>query len=289
MPTLMLPGARKPRRGKLKRAPRLPFPTRAERAYEALLADRTEEMHRFLLDRLMPALEQAAASLDAGRPTRTDDDRDEVERVFDTLRRVQIDWERVGSPAQLSLPLTEIGQEVSAVGKAGLSSQFKSVAGIDPLIGDEGLAARLALFRAANVELIKTIDQRYFGEINGIVQRGLAAGTRPETMAKGIAKEYNVSLGRARVIARDQTSKLHGQLNRLRQEDLGIRRYIWRTAMDERVRDTHAALAGRTFDYNEPPEPGNPGEDFQCRCFAEPDIEELLSRLESEPAGEELN
>lgn len=46
--------------------------------------------------------------------------------------------------------------------------------------------------------------------------------------------------------------------------------YIWHTQGDDRVRSSHAARDGKIFNYNVPPEGGNPGEDYNCRCWAEP-------------------
>ena len=41
--------------------------------------------------------------------------------------------------------------------------------------------------------------------------------------------------GHARLIARDQTSKMTGILVKTRQEAIGVKRFIWRTAGDQRV------------------------------------------------------
>ncbi|MGK2872444.1 MAG: phage minor head protein [Alphaproteobacteria bacterium] len=46
--------------------------------------------------------------------------------------------------------------------------------------------------------------------------------------------------------------------------------YIWRTRGDGRVRATHAANNGRIFSWDNVPPTGHPGEDFGCRCTAEP-------------------
>ncbi len=48
-----------------------------------------------------------------------------------------------------------------------------------------------------------------------------------------------------------------------------VERYIWRTVGDERVRDGHAGREGQVFLWNNPPEGGHPGEDYNCRCWAE--------------------
>lgn len=46
--------------------------------------------------------------------------------------------------------------------------------------------------------------------------------------------------------------------------------YIWRTAGDGKVRPSHAANDGQVFAWDRPPPTGNPGEDYGCRCRAEP-------------------
>jgi Phage Mu protein F like protein len=46
--------------------------------------------------------------------------------------------------------------------------------------------------------------------------------------------------------------------------------YIWRTQEDSRVRPSHRANDGKVFAWDDPPPTGHPGEDFGCRCRAEP-------------------
>ena len=45
--------------------------------------------------------------------------------------------------------------------------------------------------------------------------------------------------------------------------------YIWRTRQDNKVRSSHAANDGRVFSWDNPPSTGHPGEDYNCRCWAE--------------------
>lgn len=46
--------------------------------------------------------------------------------------------------------------------------------------------------------------------------------------------------------------------------------YVWRSRGDVKVRTTHAANNGKVFAWDNPPPTGNPGEDYGCRCTAEP-------------------
>lgn len=46
--------------------------------------------------------------------------------------------------------------------------------------------------------------------------------------------------------------------------------YIWRTRGDNKVRAAHAANNGKIFAWDNPPPTGHPGEDYGCRCWAQP-------------------
>ena len=46
--------------------------------------------------------------------------------------------------------------------------------------------------------------------------------------------------------------------------------YIWRTVGDDKVRSAHAEREGEIFNWHVPPTGGHPGEDYNCRCWAEP-------------------
>ncbi|MCC6143830.1 MAG: minor capsid protein [Candidatus Hydrogenedentes bacterium] len=61
-----------------------------------------------------------------------------------------------------------------------------------------------------------------------------------------------------------------GLINQLRQQDLGIERYIWRSQDDAKVRDSHAEYDDQVFRWDEPPAGGHPGQAHNCRCVAEP-------------------
>lgn len=46
--------------------------------------------------------------------------------------------------------------------------------------------------------------------------------------------------------------------------------YVWRTRQDGKARDSHAEREGKVFAWDNPPEGGHPGEDYNCRCYTEP-------------------
>lgn len=56
--------------------------------------------------------------------------------------------------------------------------------------------------------------------------------------------------------------------------------YIWRTRGDGKVRPSHAANDGKIFAWDDPPPTGHPGEDYGCRCTAEPFLANIDERIE---------
>lgn len=119
-----------------------------------------------------------------------------------------------------------------------------------------------------NVSLIKSIKSEHLKAVEGILQRGIRSHEPVSSIAHRIENAGGVSQRRAAMIARDQVGRFFGQVNKKLQVDSGIEKYIWYTAMDERVRPTHAANEGKIFTWKEGSPIGHPGEEHFCRCTA---------------------
>jgi SPP1 gp7 family putative phage head morphogenesis protein len=89
-----------------------------------------------------------------------------------------------------------------------------------------------------------------------------------------IFEEYETHPQRLRALREAMEDRLlrafAGLINQLRQQDLGIERYIWRSQDDAKVRDSHAEHDDQVFRWDEPPAGGHPGQAHNCRCYAEP-------------------
>lgn len=154
-----------------------------------------------------------------------------------------------------------------------LQSSIQQAYGIDitQLLRAQNIQPTLMLAQRANVNLIKTIPTQYFDRLNTTVLTGIQQGQRYSDIADSIQDIYGVTDNRAKLIARDQTSKTNAAIAETRQTDLGIEEYTWLTAGDERVRETHADNDGQVFRWDSPPaETGHPGHDINCRCVAVP-------------------
>ncbi|WP_162142328.1 phage head morphogenesis protein [Laribacter hongkongensis] len=135
------------------------------------------------------------------------------------------------------------------------------------------VAAQVEAATIHNVNLITSIQSQYLDQVRTTVMQAVTSGQRHESIIASVRETGRVSESRARLIARDQTNKLNGALTKARQTSLGVRRYRWSGANDERERETHRENNGKIFSWDDPPPTGHPGEDINCRCVAIPIIE----------------
>ena|GEM_PF-4690727 len=159
-----------------------------------------------------------------------------------------------------------------------VTRKYKGAVGVEPLITADtrGLAEG---FVQENVALIRDLPAKQLTQIEEEVIEAIARGERAGALSKIIRARSGVAKKRADLIARDQMGKAVSQLNQKRQQDLGVDRYIWRTAGDERVRPEHVARNGETFSWSDSPPDGHPGEPINCRCTAEPVLTDILDSL----------
>lgn len=179
----------------------------------------------------------------------------------------------------------------------------------------EDMTEDIDIMRYEAANLIKTIPQEYMFRVADRVLQAFKGLSMPEnrTLAQQIKEEFKVTKGRAKVIARDQTSKMNTSLTAIRQQAIGIEMYIWRTMQDERVVGTpggkypynnknkmhrnHYIMEGKVCRWDDSsvysedngktwkkrisamPQ-NHPGTDIMCRCYAAPfvDIETFKAR-----------
>lgn len=264
-----------PKGKKLKRPPRQKYPNTAERQYTRDLLRFTADLQKMTEDQLikrMPALEADARRTLPGQVTqRTDDWASDLVRI---INGIKVGMGRKWTDAELARIALNTGRDVSDFQRRAMNEQFRRVLGVDIFLTEPWLKPVMATFADRNVSLIKTIEDKFLNNVNQIVSTGFGQGRRWEAMADDISAQFDVTDSQAARIARDQTSKLNGQLTMLRQTELGVQKYRWITAGDDRVRESHAEKNGKVFEWSDPPnDTGHPGEDINCRCYAEPVFE----------------
>jgi SPP1 gp7 family putative phage head morphogenesis protein len=235
-------------------------------------------------------------------------DADSTSKIRSLLAHAVETTRRAIQQPELEALARKVSGQVSEYQKGQLTKQVKSALGVDPIIKDKGFAARVDQFAHENVALIKRIPDRLHGDVEALVTRAVAGGRRaPTDLADDIQERFDVSERHARLIARDQVGKFYSSLNHARQQELGVKRFVWRTVGDERVRGTpggkypnadpsHYELDGKEFDYDDPPDAGTdgspelPGMSIQCRCWAEgifDDLEDESDKDEDEDTDQD--
>ena len=136
-----------------------------------------------------------------------------------------------------------------------------------------------AIIRSNTAMLIQVIGPKYnppliATEIPDVSAARAEALAEWERRIEVIWSEWHSHQQRLRPILEAMEQQLlpgfAGLINELRQRDLGIRQYIWRSRDDGKVRSSHAHYDDQIFSWDDPPEGGHPGQAFNCRCHAEP-------------------
>lgn len=254
-------------------------PRAVERAYFAYLRKAFAAIHSAIMLRVVPLI---PAAVDRSR--QLVDRADSAEVPLRELDAVRIELTNgVLTPDGLGQKIREFGQQTTTYQGSELQSQIKRGLGIQsPIMSDSTIGPLLREWISENVRLIKTIGSEHFGTIERLIAAGTSSGRRHEEIRQQIVDRFGVTQRRAALIARDQVGKFYGQVTRARNKELGIKRYTWRTSLDERVRPEHVEREGKVYEWTDPPADGHPGYPINCRCTAEPILVDVLETLEKE-------
>jgi uncharacterized protein with gpF-like domain len=177
---------------------------------------------------------------------------------------------------------TDIVTSANDVNRERTQNMFKNVFGIDVfgIVDDLGLSEKLDGMTQENVGLITSMPRDSLGRARAAINSSFRGEELPRgSLLAELQKIGQVTKNRARLIARDQTSKLNASINQSRQQAIGIDSYIWRNSKDERVVGNPSGLypkgnpkhmnhwdrEGKEFMWDNPPPDGHPGIPIQCR------------------------
>lgn len=136
------------------------------------------------------------------------------------------------------------------------NSQVSGSLGIDlkGALTSSGKAVRdqLDIDRELNASLITNMATEFKQRISTTIMTNVQSGERSTNLITQIKEDFNVSESRAKLIARDQTSKLNGSLVKARAEAVGSKTYIWSAVGDERSRPDHTAMNGKLCKMDDP-------------------------------------
>lgn len=211
---------------------------------------------------------------------------DDGENTRALIERLAKQFAEDVTPAQMERLAGAIGKRTSDFQREQLKRQMKQAVGVDPLFHEPAeIEERIRGFTAENVALIKSVPARFFSEVESRLVAMVRQGARAEEIGGELADRLEVAESNAARIARDQVGKFFGEVNRVRQESIGIDGYFWRGMGDNREREEHVLREGRRYAWSDPPVGGHPGEDYLCRCWPEPDLTAILEDVRADAYG----
>lgn len=152
--------------------------------------------------------------------------------------------------------------------KAGFTVKFKMTQA-----QQQAMAATIG----ENVNLIKSIPQRYLTNVEDAVMRSVQEGRDLGALTKELQEQYGITRRRAVTIARSQNNMATATITKTRQKELGVKKARWlHSAGGKKPRPEHVAFSGKTYDV----EKGAflegkwtwPGREINCRCVSVPII-----------------
>lgn len=258
------------RKYRIRKPARQPYPLAIERGYARRLSEMVDILNGLIERYLLSSLEMVVGE---AKTIRADDYMDTLDSIVETVREEFGDrYPEAEIRAMAAGPATSL----SDFNRGQLTRILSNALGVDVFFTEPYLEAEGKRFISENVDLITSIPRDHLREVRMTVTNAIAKGQTTRETIKEIKKRWGDVLkdkpkNRARLIARDQSGKFFGRMNQLRQTELGIGDYRWRTVKDERVRPSHREKDGKIFSWSKPPsDTGHPGEDYQCRCIAEP-------------------
>lgn len=189
------------------------------------------------------------------------------DRVADVTTALMILETLKNSSVTLKSSLRDIAQEIA----------------IDPEYTSPELEEILKASSEEAKGLIKAIPAQAIAEVQGQAMRGIINGTGMRDIVFLIKKKYKSNIKRVKNIASDQARKAYVNINLVRLNAFGIKKFVWvHTNRSKEPRPLHVHLNGHIFDVDNPPYIGDmygnavygfPGQLPNCKCVFKPQID----------------
>lgn len=246
------------------------YPTRIEKSYQYYLTSIIDEINRKIRDEFQAEIKSEI---------RSDSVTFRNDSLASLLQKIVQISDNVISPFQT---LRNISNALFNVNERNIRQTIEKAIGVNVVPPQSEMSDMLDSWVVQNVSLVTKMTDEYLVRIQGIVGSGFRSGLSYRDVSKQLQDAVGISKRRATLIARDQIGSLNGQITQKRNEDLGIKEYVWRTVKDERVRGnpsgrypkarpSHYSREGKTYTWKDGAgsQDKHPGDGIQCRCYAE--------------------
>ena len=151
-----------------------------------------------------------------------------------------------------------------------------------PLVYSDHINAFVRSALIVNARGVSDLAEAHSRRIRNAVYDGIIAGLTTKEIGKMLQKATTITLRGAELLARNQVSTVNGKISLMAMGEAGVKKYIWRTARDERVRGnpsgiwpngrpSHYKREGKQYDIKKGagPRDRHPGLGQLCRCYQE--------------------
>lgn len=171
--------------------------------------------------------------------------------------------------------------EVEAADKRAWHAASRKIGlGLRSEIDSSPVGAAMRESMARQVTLITSLPTKAAEQVHQLTLAGISESRRASSLADDIAKLGDMTRSRALLIARTEVRRTGTELTKARALSVGSTTFKWHTAGDTDVRESHKKLNGQVFRWDDPPitDPPDhralPGCIWNCRCWAEPIIDD---------------
>lgn len=292
------------------------YPWAHERKYKNfLLNEFSKPLSRFTINNLTDKIPRWKKEVNQDNAIRTDDYVSEFNQFLNDLKQeannILGDDENIEQTI-FFVALLGIAEGIFSFNNSQWKKQTEQVLGFEYATDDSFWEETRRQWANENYGHLQGYSEEHRRRIREAVNRGIRQNISTKEIMDEIKNINNWKDNKVELLARDQTGKLNGIITKRRQEEVGISIYIWQTAQDERVRETHKNINGmwcKWSDNNvyanpstdiERNEQGNivkvnwksrpssmpqgaiPGSEIQCRCQAIPFWEPVIQQADYE-------
>lgn len=155
--------------------------------------------------------------------------------------------------------------------------QLSNQLGIDTkaLVLREGLKPTTNALILETSQWVKKLRDETLEQYTATTLAGMTRGEGIDEIIKNFGVLVAKNRTQAQFTAFNQSQNFNALLGKLRAQNAGIEKAVWRTSKDERVRPSHKQRDGKEFELKEglyssiDRKELLPGIDYRCRCFAE--------------------
>lgn len=193
-----------------------------------------------------------------------------VVMLKDAMRNLAARWTKKFNDKSVELA-TRFADKTMVNTESSLKTAFKDIGVTVDFKMTEEMRNGLNAVIAENVNLIKSIPEKYLREVEFLVMQSASRGRDLSVLSDELVKRYGITKRRAAFIALDQNQKATTAMVQARQQSLGITKGIWKHShAGKEPRPSHLKADGEEFDLSKGLYLDGawvlPGQLPRCRC-----------------------